>query len=78
MEQSVFLIAIILFTVNVMFQKAVALMITKVEQTVRAKEQKYRVAAKLVEAIKKKERPLFQQINNYKQERRKVKWVDTS
>ncbi|MDN4071512.1 hypothetical protein [Fictibacillus terranigra] len=78
MEQSVFLIAIILFTVNVMFQKAVALMITKVEQTVRAKEQKYRVAAKLVEAIKKKERPLFQQINNYKQARRKVKWVDTS
>ncbi|MCK6259285.1 hypothetical protein LCY76_22170 [Fictibacillus sp. KIGAM418] len=78
MEQSVYLIAIILFTVNVMFQKAVSLMITRVEQAILVKEQKYRVVNLLAKAVKKKERPLFKPINNYKQERRKVKWIDTS
>ncbi|SDN42397.1 hypothetical protein SAMN04488137_4422 [Fictibacillus solisalsi] len=76
--ESMYLLAIILFTVNVMFQKAVALMVTRVEQAVLVNEQKFKLAGLLAKMVKKKERPLLNKINVFTRERRNVQWVDTS
>lgn len=79
MEQSVYLLAIVLFTVNIMFQKAVSVMVARVEQSFLVKEQKSRVAGLLARVNKKfKERSFIKQINKVKQELRNIKWVDTS
>ncbi|MDM5201457.1 hypothetical protein QUF79_25855 [Fictibacillus enclensis] len=76
--ESMYLLAIILFTVNVMFQKAVALMVTRVEQAVLVNEQKFKLAGLLAKTVKKKERPFLTKINVFARERRNVQWVDTS
>ncbi|WHY72290.1 hypothetical protein [Fictibacillus enclensis] len=76
--ESMYLLAIILFTVNVMFQKAVALMVTRVEQAVLVNEQKFKLAGLLAKMVKKKERPFLTKINVFARERRNVQWVDTS
>ncbi|MDM5340872.1 hypothetical protein QUF84_27140 [Fictibacillus enclensis] len=76
--ESMYLLAIILFTVNVMFQKAVALMVTRVEQAVLVNEQKFKLAGLLAKMVKKKEPPFLTKINVFTRERRNVQWVDTS
>ncbi|MDN4524719.1 hypothetical protein [Fictibacillus fluitans] len=76
--ESMYLLAIILFTVNVMFQKAVALMVTRVEQAVLVNEQKFKLAGLLAKMVKQKERPFINKINVFNSERRNVQWVDTS
>ncbi|KSU81776.1 MULTISPECIES: hypothetical protein [Fictibacillus] len=76
--ESMYLLAIILFTVNVMFQKAVALMVTRVEQAVLVNEQKFKLTGLLAKMVKKKERPFLTKINVFARERRNVQWVDTS